>query len=127
MDYDLVPTVVFSHPTIGTIGLTEEEAVARHGADNIKTYNSTFVNLWYGPFYGGGQSINLCYVMSCHVTLTGCGVRGGGEAVLQVQTGDAASGRTSHWAAHHRRRSVGKSVLGLQRVIDDSALLLTQS
>ena len=25
MDYDLVPTVVFSHPPIGTIGLTTQE------------------------------------------------------------------------------------------------------
>ncbi len=26
MDYELVPTVVFSHPPIGTIGLTTQEA-----------------------------------------------------------------------------------------------------
>jgi glutathione reductase (NADPH) len=50
----MVPTVVFSHPVIGTIGMTEEEARAKYGNDNIKVYNSTFVNLWYGPFYGGG-------------------------------------------------------------------------
>lgn len=55
MDYDMVPTVVFSHPTIGTVGLTEEEAVAKYGADKIKIYTSTFVNLWYGSFYGGGE------------------------------------------------------------------------
>lgn len=49
-DYDCVPTVVFSHPTIGTIGLTEKEAVKKYGADKIKTYTSTFTNLWYGPW-----------------------------------------------------------------------------
>lgn len=42
MDYDLVPTVVFSHPTIGTIGLTEPEAEAQFGRDNIKVYTSGF-------------------------------------------------------------------------------------
>lgn len=42
MDYDLVPTVVFSHPAIGTIGLTEPEAKEQYGEDNIKVYNSTF-------------------------------------------------------------------------------------
>ena len=52
-DYDLVPTVVFSHPVIGTIGLTEAEAIRRHGEGNIKVYNSTFVNLYYGNFFGG--------------------------------------------------------------------------
>ncbi|CAB9497253.1 Glutathione reductase, chloroplastic (Fragment) [Seminavis robusta] len=48
INYELVPTVVFSHPPIGTIGLTEEEAVAKYGQDNIKVYRSRFVNLYYG-------------------------------------------------------------------------------
>lgn len=45
-----VPTVVFSHPPIGTVGLTEEAAVKRFGKENIKTYISTFTNLFYGPW-----------------------------------------------------------------------------
>lgn len=49
-DYTNVPTVVFSHPVIGTIGLTEEEAKEQYGAEKLKIYNSSFVNLWYGPF-----------------------------------------------------------------------------
>ena len=48
-DYEGVPTVVFSHPTIGTIGLTEAEALEKYGEANIKVWTSTFVNLWYGP------------------------------------------------------------------------------
>lgn len=50
VSYDLVPTVVFSHPTIGTIGVTEEEAIAKYGAENIKVYRSKFANLYYGPW-----------------------------------------------------------------------------
>ena len=42
MDYDLVPTVVFSHPAIGTIGLTEPQAIEQYGEDNVKVYNSSF-------------------------------------------------------------------------------------
>lgn len=42
MDYTLIPTVVFSHPPIGTMGLTEAEAVAEHGKDNITVYHSSF-------------------------------------------------------------------------------------
>jgi glutathione reductase (NADPH) len=49
-DYSDVPTVVFSHPPIGTVGLTEEQAVAKYGAENLKVYTSTFVNLYYGPW-----------------------------------------------------------------------------
>lgn len=48
--YELVPTVVFSHPTIGACGLTEKQAVAKYGASNLKIYRSTFVNLYYAVF-----------------------------------------------------------------------------
>jgi glutathione reductase (NADPH) len=50
VSYDLVPTVVFTHPTIGTIGLTEEEAIAKYGEDNVRVYKSKFANLYYGPW-----------------------------------------------------------------------------
>ena len=46
MDYDLVPTVVFSHPPIGTIGLTEPQAIAQHGEENVKVYTSTFAAMY---------------------------------------------------------------------------------
>jgi glutathione reductase (NADPH) len=46
MDYDLIPTVVFSHPPIGTIGLTEEQAKAQYGDDAIKVYNSSFAAMY---------------------------------------------------------------------------------
>merc|ERR1711865_1158445 len=42
--------VVFSHPTIGTIGLTESEAIDKYGKDNLKVYKSKFPNLYYGIF-----------------------------------------------------------------------------
>lgn len=43
MDYDLIPTAVFTHPGIGTCGLTEAEARQRHGA--VRTYQSEFRSL----------------------------------------------------------------------------------
>ena len=36
MDYSTIPTVVFSHPAIGTVGLTEEQAIKEYGQDQIK-------------------------------------------------------------------------------------------
>jgi glutathione reductase (NADPH) len=42
MDYSLVPTVVFSHPPIGTIGLTEPEAIEKYGKQQIRVYSSSF-------------------------------------------------------------------------------------
>lgn len=46
MDYSLVPTVVFSHPPIGTIGLTEPEAVEKYGKENVKVYQSGFTAMY---------------------------------------------------------------------------------
>ncbi len=40
LDYHNIPTVVFTHPPIGTIGLTEEQA--RNEFDKVKVYNSEF-------------------------------------------------------------------------------------
>lgn len=50
VSYENVPTVVFSHPTIGCCGLTEPQAVAKYGQENIKVYKSKFANLFYGIF-----------------------------------------------------------------------------
>lgn len=46
LDYSLVPTVVFSHPAIGTIGLTEPQAIEKFGAKNIKVYQSSFTPMY---------------------------------------------------------------------------------
>jgi len=48
MDYDLVPTTIFSHPPIGTVGLSEENAVKAFGKENVSAYKSSFVNMFYG-------------------------------------------------------------------------------
>ncbi|MCL1077861.1 glutathione-disulfide reductase [Parashewanella spongiae] len=46
MDYTVIPTVVFSHPPIGTMGLTEPEAKAQYGEDKVKVYSSTFTSMY---------------------------------------------------------------------------------
>lgn len=46
MDYNNIPTVVFSHPAIGTVGLSEEEAIAIYGVDQIKVYTSSFTSMY---------------------------------------------------------------------------------
>jgi glutathione reductase (NADPH) len=42
LDYELVPTVIFSHPPIGTVGMTEAAARELHG-DAVRTYTAGFV------------------------------------------------------------------------------------
>jgi glutathione reductase (NADPH) len=38
--------VVFSHPAIGTMGLSEPEAIAEYGAENVKVYTSSFAAMY---------------------------------------------------------------------------------
>ncbi|NMH64974.1 glutathione-disulfide reductase [Shewanella salipaludis] len=45
MDYSAIPTVVFSHPPIGTMGLTEPQAREQYG-DQVKVYTSTFTSMY---------------------------------------------------------------------------------
>ncbi len=46
LDYSNIPTVVFSHPPIGTVGLTEDQAKEQHGEDNVKVYKSSFTAMY---------------------------------------------------------------------------------
>lgn len=46
LDYNLIPTVVFSHPPIGTVGLTEPQAIEQYGAEHVKVYKSTFTSMY---------------------------------------------------------------------------------
>jgi glutathione reductase (NADPH) len=46
LDYHNIPTVVFSHPPIGTVGLSERAARDQHG-DAVKVYESRFVPMYH--------------------------------------------------------------------------------
>ncbi|XP_074849950.1 glutathione reductase, mitochondrial isoform X1 [Carettochelys insculpta] len=47
LDYSNIPTVVFSHPPIGTVGLTEEEAVSTYGREKVKIYTTSFTPMYH--------------------------------------------------------------------------------
>jgi len=46
LDYHDIPSVVFSHPPIGSVGLSEADARALHG-DAVKVYSTRFTNMFY--------------------------------------------------------------------------------
>ncbi|KXN82633.1 Glutathione reductase [Leucoagaricus sp. SymC.cos] len=46
LSYDNVPSVVFSHPPIGTVGLTEPQAREKYG-DAVKIYKTSFKSLYF--------------------------------------------------------------------------------
>ncbi|SJM85548.1 probable Glutathione reductase [Zygosaccharomyces bailii] len=47
LDYNNVPSVVFSHPEAGSIGLTEKQAIDKYGEKNVKIYKSKFTAMYY--------------------------------------------------------------------------------
>ena len=48
LDYNNIPSVVFAHPEVGTVGLTEPQAKEQYGEANIKVYNTSFTAMYYG-------------------------------------------------------------------------------
>ncbi|XP_022907769.1 thioredoxin reductase 2, mitochondrial isoform X2 [Onthophagus taurus] len=59
MDYDNVATTIFTPMEYGTVGLSEEVAIQRHGEENIETYHA-----YYKPteFFIPQRSIVHCYI-----------------------------------------------------------------
>jgi len=47
LDYENIPSVIFSHPPSGAVGLTEEEAIEKYGKENIKIYSTKFTNMYH--------------------------------------------------------------------------------
>jgi glutathione reductase (NADPH) len=46
LEYENIPSVVFAHPEVGSIGLTEPEAREKYG-DTVKIYQASFTAMYY--------------------------------------------------------------------------------
>ncbi|MGL5743383.1 MAG: glutathione-disulfide reductase [Legionella sp.] len=46
LNYDNIPTVIFSHPPIGTVGFGEQEAIEQYGKEQIKIYQTRFTPMF---------------------------------------------------------------------------------
>ncbi|KAI9879530.1 MAG: Glutathione reductase [Pleopsidium flavum] len=47
LDYTNIPSVVFAHPEVGSIGLNEPDAREQYGDENIKVYKTNFTAMYY--------------------------------------------------------------------------------
>ena len=83
VDYSIIPTVVFSHPAIGTVGLTEEEARALHG-DAVKIYQSSFTPMFYAPSRHTQKTAMKLVCVGANEKIIGCHIIGlGADEMLQ--------------------------------------------
>jgi len=83
LNYDLIPTVIFSHPPIGTIGLSESNARAEFG-DSIKIYTSAFTPMYYALGSRKQRSVMKLITVGDDEKIVGCHVIGdGADEMLQ--------------------------------------------
>lgn len=83
LEYELIPTVIFSHPTIGTVGLTEEAARAQYG-DDVKVYTTGFIGMYYALGTRKRRSVMKLITTGADEKIVGCHVIGeGADEMLQ--------------------------------------------
>jgi len=77
LDYRLIPTVIFSHPTIGTVGMSEDEAREEYG-DDVKVYTSGFTPMFYALGDDKQRSAMKLITAGADERVVGCHVFGDG-------------------------------------------------
>jgi glutathione reductase (NADPH) len=83
LEYHTIPTVVFSHPPIGTVGLTEEQARKEHG-DAVKVYKTRFNPMMYAFSEEKIQTAMKLVVVGDKERVVGCHLIGDGvDEMLQ--------------------------------------------
>lgn len=83
MDFAGIPTVVFSHPPIGAVGLTESQARAEYGGA-LRIYRSEFVNLRYALSDRKPQTFMKLICAGAAEKIVGCHLIGDGvDEILQ--------------------------------------------
>jgi glutathione reductase (NADPH) len=83
LDYELIPTVVFTHPPIGTVGLSEHEARAKYG-DAVKVYVAEFVPMYHALTTRKSRTDMKLVCVGPQEKVVGCHVIGSGaDEMLQ--------------------------------------------
>jgi glutathione reductase (NADPH) len=77
LDYNLIATVVFTHPPIGTVGLSESEARAKYG-DAVKAYVADFTPMYHALTTRKTHSDMKLVCVGPEQRIVGCHVIGAG-------------------------------------------------
>lgn len=91
MNYDNVATIVFSHPPIGAVGLNQEDAEKQFGKENVTTYRSKFINMFYSSSFEPEKRQDSLFKLICHKQENGSekvvGVYGCGKGIDEMMQG----------------------------------------
>jgi glutathione reductase (NADPH) len=82
--YDLLPSVVFSHPPIGTVGLSEADARVRYAGEPIKIYQTEFVPMFFALGDVKPKTAMKLVTVGAEERIVGCHVIGpGADEMIQ--------------------------------------------
>lgn len=76
LDYENVASVVFSHPPLGTVGLTEAEACERYGHDQVNVYQHRFTSMYYAVTRRRSPTVVKLVTVGANERVVGCHIVG---------------------------------------------------
>jgi glutathione reductase (NADPH) len=83
LDYNMIPTVVFTHPPIGTVGASEAEARAQYG-DAVKVYVADFTPMYHALTTRKSHTDMKLVCVGPEQRIVGCHIIGNGaDEMLQ--------------------------------------------
>jgi glutathione reductase (NADPH) len=83
LDYNMIPTVVFTHPPIGTVGASEAEARAQYG-DAVKVYVADFTPMYHALTTRKSHTDMKLVCVGAEQRIVGCHIIGAGaDEMLQ--------------------------------------------
>ncbi|HSS64337.1 MAG TPA: glutathione-disulfide reductase, partial [Gammaproteobacteria bacterium] len=75
LEYEMIPTVVFSHPTIGTVGMTEEQARSSH-CEEVRSYEVRFTPMYHAFTRKKHGTVMKLVVVGEDERIVGCHILG---------------------------------------------------
>jgi glutathione reductase (NADPH) len=83
LEYSMIPTVIFTHPPIGTVGATEAEARAQYG-DAVKVYVAEFTPMYHAMTARKTHTDMKLVCVGPEQRIAGCHIMGtGADEMLQ--------------------------------------------
>jgi glutathione reductase (NADPH) len=84
LEYDNIPTVIFSHPPAGTVGLSEDEAKKQYGDEAVTVYQTYFTPMAYAFTTHQPQTAMKLVTVGDNKKIVGCHIIGdGADEMLQ--------------------------------------------
>jgi glutathione reductase (NADPH) len=84
VDYRNIPSVIFTHPPIGSVGLSEQAAIEKYGRDQLTIHETQFNSLFYGISKQKIPSQMKLITLKPNEKIIGCHIVGNGaDEMLQ--------------------------------------------